>query len=116
MTGLGDQPRCREQSKDHLLLLFLGQLIILQRCTNYVENALTLRNTKVKFEMVITLPLRVLCVGGGCVCMLFVILWTVARQAPLSMGFSRHEDWSGLPSPPPGDLPSTGIEPAFLAL
>ena len=56
-----------------------------------------------------------MCVGG-CVCMLFVILWTVARQAPLSMGFSRHEDWSGLPSPPPGDLPSTGIEPAFLAL
>ena len=36
---------------------------------------------------------------------LFAMLFTVARQAPLSMGFSRQEDWSGLPFPPPGDLP-----------
>ena len=36
---------------------------------------------------------------------LFVILWTVAHQAPLFMGFSRHEYWHGLPSSPPGDLP-----------
>ena len=36
--------------------------------------------------------------------------WTVARQAPLSMGFSRQEYWSGLPCPPPGDLPNIGIE------
>ena len=40
---------------------------------------------------------------------LFVTLWTVARQAPLSMGFSRQEHWSGLPRPPPGDLPDTEI-------
>ena len=39
---------------------------------------------------------------------------TVARQAPLSMGFSRQEHWSGLPSPPPGDLPDPGIEPGIL--
>ena len=38
-------------------------------------------------------------------------LWTVASQAPLSMGFSRQEYWSGLPFPPPGDLPDPGIEP-----
>ena len=37
-------------------------------------------------------------------------LWTSARQAPLSMGFSRQEYWSGLPCPPPGDLPDAGIE------
>ena len=37
--------------------------------------------------------------------------WTVAHQAPPSMGFSRHEDWSGLPFPSPGDLPDPGIEP-----
>ena len=37
--------------------------------------------------------------------------WTVAPQAPLSMGFSRQEYWSGLPCPPPGDLPDPGIEP-----
>ena len=36
--------------------------------------------------------------------------WTAARQAPLSMGLSRQEYWSGLPFPPPGDLPDPGIE------
>ena len=58
-----------------------------------------------------------------CVCMLChfshaqlcVTLWTVAHQAPLSMGFSREEYWSGLPCPPPGDLPDPGIEPVSLA-
>ena len=44
----------------------------------------------------------------------FVILWTIASQAPLSMGFSRQENWSGLPCPPPRDLPNPGIEPASL--
>ena len=47
---------------------------------------------------------------------LFVTLWTVACQAPLSMGFSRQEYESGLPCPPPGDLPDPGIEPMSLAL
>ena len=37
--------------------------------------------------------------------------WTAARQAPLSMGFSRQEYWSGLPCPPPGDFPNPGIKP-----
>ena len=41
----------------------------------------------------------------------FVTTWTVARQAPLSTGFSRQEYWSGLPFPPPGDLPNPGIKP-----
>ena len=44
---------------------------------------------------------------------LFVTLWTAACQASLSMGFSRQEYWSGLPCPPPGDLPDPGIEPEF---
>ena len=43
---------------------------------------------------------------------LFATPWTVARQAPLSTGFPRQEYWSGLPCPPPGDLPDPGIEPA----
>ena len=42
---------------------------------------------------------------------LFVTLWTVARQASLSMRVSRQEYWSGLPFPPPGDLPNSGIKP-----
>ena len=54
-----------------------------------------------------------------CVCVLsrfrrvqvFATLWTIAHQAPLSMGFSRQEYWSGLPCPPPGDLPHPRIEP-----
>ena len=40
--------------------------------------------------------------------------WTVTRQAALSRGFSRQEYWSGLPCPPPGDLPDPGIEPRSL--
>ena len=42
--------------------------------------------------------------------------WTVARQASLSMGFSRQESWSGLPFPPPGDLSDPGVEPVSPAL
>ena len=42
--------------------------------------------------------------------------WTVACQAPLSMGFPRQEYWSGLPFPSPGDLPDPAIEPGSPAL
>ena len=45
---------------------------------------------------------------------LFVILWTVTLQAPLSMGFSRQDYWSCLPCPSPGHLPNPGIEPMSL--
>ena len=41
----------------------------------------------------------------------FATLWTVARQAPLSLGFPKQGYWSGLPFPPPGNLPYRGIEP-----
>ena len=57
-----------------------------------------------------------MCVGAkslSCV-LLLVTPWTVACQAPLSMGFSRQEYWSGLPCPPPGNLPDPGIEPVAL--
>ena len=47
---------------------------------------------------------------------LFETPWTVAYQAPPSMGFSRQECWSGLPFPSPGDLPNPGIEPGSPAL
>ena len=47
---------------------------------------------------------------------LFATSWTIAYQAPQSMGFSRQEYWSGLPFPSPGDLPNPGIEPGSPAL
>ena len=58
-----------------------------------------------------------------CVCVqslsrvqLFVTPWTEVSQAPLSMRFSKQEYWSGLPFPPPGDLPDPGIKPMPPAL
>ena len=57
----------------------------------------------------------VLCCGFSHV-WLCVTPWTVACQAPLSMGFSSQEYWSGLPCPPPGDLPNPGMEPGSSAV
>ena len=57
--------------------------------------------------------------GGGLVAKSYptlVIPWTLAYQAPLSMGFSRQEYWSGLPFPSPGDFPDPGIKPRSPAL
>ena len=48
--------------------------------------------------------------------MSFVTPWTVVHQAPLYMGFSRQEYWSGLPFSSPGDLPDPGIEPMAPAM
>ena len=57
--------------------------------------------------------------AGGLVpqsCPTLVTSWTIAHQAPLSMGFSRQESWSGFPFPSPGDLPDPGIKPGSPAL
>ena len=60
--------------------------------------------------------IRYLCCGYACMpshfnhVWLFTTSWTVAQQAPLSMGFSRQEYGRGLPYPPPGDLPDPGID------
>ena len=54
---------------------------------------------------------RVLCLLSHCHVRCSVTPWTVAHQAPLSMGVSRQESWSGLPCPPPRDLPDLGIKP-----
>ena len=54
----------------------------------------------------------ILCLAAQlCERLLFVTQWTVALQGPLSMGILQQKHWSGLPSPPPGDLPNPGIEP-----
>ena len=58
-------------------------------------------------------------VVGGLVSKLCLSLetpWTVARQVPLSMGFSKQEHWSGLPFSSPGDLPDPGIKPGSPSL
>ena len=47
---------------------------------------------------------------------LFVTLWTLAHQAPLSVGFSRQEYWDGLPCPSPGHLPDPGLKPHLLSI
>ena len=60
-----------------------------------------------------------LCISPVCTCVLsgfrcvrlLATVWTIAHRAPLSLGFSRQEYWSGLPFPSPGDLPNPGIEP-----
>ena len=57
---------------------------------------------------------RCACAKSLCHIQLFATLWTVACQTPLSMGFSRKGYWSGLPFPPPGNLPDPGIKPMFL--
>ena len=61
------------------------------------------------------MPIVYVCVLSRFSCVqLFVTLWAVARQAPLSMELSRQEYWSGLPCPPPRDLPQLGIKPGAL--
>ena len=58
-------------------------------------------------------------VDGGLVsklCLTLATPWTIACQAPLSMGFSRQEYWNGLPFPSPGELPNLGMEPRSPAL
>ena len=67
-----------------------------------------------KFKCIIYSSKYILRRGAWTLCFcvrLCVTLWTVARQAPQSLGFSRQEFWSGLPCPPPGNLPNPGIEP-----
>ena len=49
-------------------------------------------------------------------CLTLCDLWTVAHQAPPSMGFSRQEYWSGLPRPPPGTFPTQELNPSLLGL
>ena len=67
-----------------------------------------------KFRDGVLLELAVLFADHFSHVQLFVTPWTVALQAPLSMGFSRQEHWSGWPFPRPEDLPSPGIEPPSL--
>ena len=65
-------------------------------------------------KVLVFYTLVVVCAKSLQSCPLFATLWTPAHQAPLSMGFSRQEHWSGLLFPPSGDLANPGIKPASL--
>ena len=71
------------------------------------KGVMTIKWSKESLQQIV---LDVDMLGGFSSVQLFVTLWTVARQAPLSMRFSRQEYWNGLPWPPPGDLPNPGIK------
>ena len=98
----------RELGISRYRLLYTGWLnnkVLLDSMGNYIQYpAINHNGREVKWSEVAqscpTRPVR-----------LFATPWTVAYQAPLSMGFSRQEYWSGLPFPSPGDLSDPGIKP-----
>ena len=65
----------------------------------------------IKIPLLNTKKNRALVLSSFSPTQLFATLWNVAHMAPLSMGFSRQEHWSGLPCPLPGDVPNPGIKP-----
>ena len=67
-----------------------------------------------EFPVTVIVFLSLVCAQSLSCVQLSVTPWTIADQAPLSMGFPRQEYWSGLPFPPPGDLPNPGIKPTFV--
>ena len=83
----------------------------LQR-SNFIQNIQRLQKNRGK--KAVTDKSKNLCVLNCFSRVCLWTLWTLAHQAPLSMGFSRQEYWSGLPCPSPGDLPNPGIEPRCL--
>ena len=68
------------------------------------------RNLVIDNDFLVRVQVRLSCVQ------LFVTPWTVAHQAPLSMGLSQQEYWSGLPFTSPGDLPNPGMKPEYPAM
>ena len=81
----------------------------------YVHKKITVH---LKFTCTLSFSKCALCLKNVCACVpshvqLFVTLWAIARQAPLSMVFSRQEYWSGSPFPSPRDRPTPWMEPAF---
>ena len=82
--------------------VFSKESVLLIRCPKYWSFGFSIGPSKNESESEVT-QLRLTLCGP----------WTVAHKAPLSMGFSRQEYWSGLPFPSPGDLPNPGIEPSL---
>jgi len=102
---MGSQSRTRLSDWSDLIWL----LLIYDSCFLTIHGYMTFLAILDSFSKCIQSACRVSYLS--CV-QLFATLWTVVYQAPLSMEFSRQEHCSGLPCPPPGDLPDPGIEPA----
>ena len=83
--------------------------ILWNDCCSKVDNT-SITSTATFFLYGNNFPDLCVCVQSLSCVQLFATPWTIACQAPLSMGFFRQEYWSGLPFPPPGDLPNPGIE------
>ena len=104
----------------HFSSYFKANLMVCRQNQWWAKIKLTKQNKTVKNAIHIckrSLETSTMCANLLHSCLTLCNLWTVAYLAPLSLGFSRPEYWSGLPCPPPGDLPDPGIEPespAFL--
>ena len=86
-------------------------LWILNKCSKVQPTPLLIRAPEVSLSIfAVDGFLRVCVCVSGSVISNSATPWTIAHQAPLSMGFSRQGYWSGLPCPPPGDLPNPGIK------
>ena len=79
-------------------------------CTQYTQEVQCFRMHLDKYQVILRVPV----LSRFSHVQLFVTLWTVAHQDPLSMGFPRQEYWNGLPFPSSGNLPHPGIEPVSL--
>ena len=79
-----------------------------------IVKEMTGRNRAAQLEIVKQMSRQESRSSAGPDVQVFVTPRTVTHQAPLSMGFSRQESWSGLPDPPPRDLPDPGTEPSSL--
>ena len=92
------------------------QFLLAISLTKIVSSLLSYKtNAGIKCSLFYTMKVKVIVAQS---CLNLCHPWTVVHQAPLSMGFPRQEYWSGLPFPPPGDLPNPGNEsssPALLA-
>ena len=134
VSDVGSDTSCKPYSNQHSQLLFWGHRARDFRSFPWGLNGASPRADIYDYKLFCaSTELQNLTVRGTCMfsiwcvcvwymhaCMLsrfnriwlFVTLWTVAHQAPLSMGFSSQEYWTGLPCPPPKDRPNPGIEPA----
>ena len=95
----------------HYQMCWVAQHPIFQ-CLGHYYIEVFLRNVTPNATQLVSQPsLQFCCCLVANSCLTFWTPWTVAHQASLSMGFPRHEYWSGFPFPFPGDLPDPGIKP-----